>query len=118
MSAVSLTAAALVAAVLGCGAAGALGQVARARAEVDAAADLAALAVASRVVRGEPHATACAVAVPLVAPEGLTVTGCGVDGEQVLLQVRLDLRVLGTVLPVTGRARAGPAGPDPEAGMP
>lgn len=109
MSAVSLTAAALVAAVLGCGAAGALGQVALARAEADSAADLAALAVASRVVRGEPHATACAVGARLVAGDGMVLTGCLVEGEQVRVEVLRELRLLGAALPVPARARAGPA---------
>ena len=122
MSAVSLTATALAGTVLGCAVVGLLGQVAMARAEADAAADLAALAVASRVVRGEPHAVACALGRTIVTGPRTRLSACAVDGEAVsdvrgtagggpgavTVQVVLDLDLLGTTLPVVATARAGP----------
>ena len=108
MSAVSLTATALAGAVLGCAVAGLLGQVAVARAEVDAAADLAALAVAAHVVRGEPHESACAVGGTVAAGPQTRLTGCVVDGDVVTVQVVRDLDLLGATLPVVAAARAGP----------
>jgi len=108
VSAVSLTATALAGAVLGCAVAGLLGQVAAARAEVDAAADLAALAVAAHVVRGEPHESACAVGGTVAAGPQTRLTGCVVDGDVVTVQVVRDLDLLGATLPVVAAARAGP----------
>ncbi len=110
MSAVTLAATSLAAAVLGCAAVGALGQVAAARAAADGTADLAALAVASRVVQGEPPSAACGLGAGLAGPEAV-VTGCVVDGEVVTVTVRRDLDVLGVTLPVRAAARAGPVGP-------
>ena len=107
----ALTASALAAAVVGCAVAGALGQVAAARAGADGAADLAALAVAARVVRGEPAAAACALGGTVAAVPGLTMTGCRVDGELVMVAVRRDLVVLGARLSVGATARAGPVDP-------
>ena len=62
MSGLALTATALAAMVVGCAAVGAVAQVAQAHARVDASADLAALAVASRSARGEPTDAACRAA--------------------------------------------------------
>jgi len=108
VTAVSLTATALAGAVLGCAVAGLVGQVASARAEVDAAADLAALAVAAHVVRGEPHQTACDVGGAVAAGPRTRLTGCVVDGFVVTVQVVRDLDLLGATLPVVAAARAGP----------
>ena len=108
MSAVSLTATALAGAVLGCAVAGLLGQVATARAEADAAADLAALAVAAHVVRGEPHEAACLVGGAVATGPRTRLTGCVVDGDIVTVQVVRVLDLLGTTLPVGAAARAGP----------
>ena len=108
MSAVSLTATALAGAVLGCAVVGLLGQVAVARAEVDAAADLAALAVAANVLRGEPHESGCAVGGAVAAGPETRLTGCDVDEDVVTVQVVRDLDLLGVTLPVVGAARAGP----------
>ena len=122
MSAVSLTATALAGTVLGCAVAGLLGQVATARAEADAVADLAALAVASQVVRGQPHAVACALGHTVATGPRTRLSACAVDGGAasdvrvtadggpgaVTVQVVLELDLLGTTLPVVATARAGP----------
>lgn len=107
VSAVSLTATALAGAVLGCAVVGLLGQVVAARAEVDAAADLAALAVAAHVVRGEPQETACAVGDAVAAGPRTRLIGCVVAGDVVTVQVVRDLDLLGATLPVAAAARAG-----------
>ncbi|MFC7164086.1 hypothetical protein ACFQL5_17500 [Aquipuribacter hungaricus] len=108
MSAVTLVATALGATVLGCAAAGALGQVAAARAGTDGAADLAALAAAGRVVRGEPHATACGVGATVAAGPSTVLTGCTVAGEVVTVTVMRDLTLFGATVAVRAVARAGP----------
>lgn len=81
------------------------------------AADLAALAAAEELVRGEPAGQACAVGAAVAARNGGTMFGCRAGAD---LTVELDARVpvrwavLATVGPATARARAGPvagAGP-------
>lgn len=115
MSGLALTATALAAMVVGCAAVGAVGQVAQAHARVDTAADLAALAVASRAARGEPTDRACAAgaAVTAAAPPGhppSRVLGCTVVGGVATVTVSAEVTVLGLSSEVSGRARAGPAG--------
>lgn len=116
MSGLTLTATALAGMVLGCAVVGGVGQVAVVRARVDAAADLAALAAASTLGRGETAARACAVAGLLTTgPAGggptqgpVRVSGCRVDGAEVTVSVDGPVHVLGLTGSVTGRARAGP----------
>lgn len=128
MSGLTLTATAMAGMLLGCAAVGAVAQVAVTHAGADAAADLAALAVAARVVRGEPETAACAVGAALVADHGGGGPGsggprragpgpalveCSVRAGDALVTVTAEVRVLGVRLPVTSRARAGPLLPTP-----
>ena len=85
-----------------------------ARHRAGTAADLAALAGATRAVQG---ADACAEAARLAAANAAELTGCEVEpGSRVRVTVSVPV-VLGRlgVFSATGRARAGPvpAGPDP-----
>lgn len=118
MSGLTLTATALAGMLLGCAVVGGVGQVAVARARVDTAADLAALAAASTLGRGETAEAACAVAHRVAvgpAADGPTdgrtgVSGCRVVGNVVTVSVDGPVRVLGLRTSITGRARAGPVG--------
>ncbi len=110
MTAVSLTAVALAGAVLGCAVLGVVGQVAVARAEADTSADLAALAVAARVVRGESASAACGVGAHVAQDGRTSMTTCLLDGEVVTVEVRRQLTLLGVTAGVAARARAGPVG--------
>jgi secretion/DNA translocation related TadE-like protein len=80
--------------------------VARHRAEV--AADLAALAGASRAAAGE--ADACLVATSIAERNGGRLVGCGRSGDDVEVAVsrRVDLGAIG-IWTVMAHARAGPA---------
>lgn|GEM_PF-6891388 len=116
MSGLTLTVTALAGMMLGCAVVGGVGQVAVARARVDAATDLAALAAASALGRGETAERACALANRVaVAPGGgdpaerrARTSGCRVVGAEVTVSVEAPVRVLGLTASVTGRARAGP----------
>lgn len=111
MSGLTLTATALAGMVLGCAVVGGLGQVAVARAGVDAAADLAALGAAAHLARGQPSDAACGVATSVVANDPASdrsLVGCTVTGPTVTVTVGAAVRVLGVAGTVTGRARAGP----------
>lgn len=108
MSAASLTLTALGAMVLGCVVVGGLGQLAGARASLDASADLGALAVAGRVVRGEPAASACAVGASVVAADGARLLGCTVEGHHAVVVVGRDVQLLGWTASLESSARAGP----------
>jgi secretion/DNA translocation related TadE-like protein len=79
------------------------------RLQAQSAADLAALAGAAALRRGED---ACAGAAAIAADNGAELVDCVVTGQRVTLRVRaiVELPVLGP-LPVTARARAGPAQP-------
>jgi secretion/DNA translocation related TadE-like protein len=81
-----------------------------------AAADLAALAAAE--VAGSGAATtsagvdACARAARVSEANGATMTGCLVEGAEVVVEVAVEVPSLfGSSLSAPGRARAGPAGP-------
>lgn len=92
-----------------------------------AAADLAALAAAEAHGRGGAAtvmggAAACEQAARLSEANGARLTGCQVEGSDVVVEVAVDVpSVLGGDWAVPGRARAGPAegratrsvGPDP-----
>lgn len=95
--------------VLGCLVVGPLGQVVEARARADSAADLTALAVATRLARGEPAAAACATGAAVAGAHGARPAGCAVDGPVATVTVALDLQVLGLRAEVPSTARAGPA---------
>ena len=74
-----------------------------------AAADLAALAVAAALVRGEPTATACGEGVALAARNGGRLMSCQAGPD---FSVELVVQVGATVSRVgaaTARSRAGPA---------
>jgi secretion/DNA translocation related TadE-like protein len=72
-----------------------------------AAADLAALAGASALQRGQD---ACAAAARVAAANHARVASCAVGMQDVRLRVVVDAgRVLGRSLQVSGRARAGPS---------
>lgn len=116
MSGLTLTATALAGMVLGCTVVGGVGEVAVARARVDASADLAALAAASTLGRGGTAERACEVAGRVAAAPvgggpagvGARVSGCRVVGVEVTVSVDGPVRVLGMTASITGRARAGP----------
>ena len=75
-----------------------------------AAADLAALAGASQVLRGAPAGQACHAAARVARTNGGHVTSCTVDGSslRVVVGVPADAPGLGSA---TARARAGPPRP-------
>ncbi|WP_380169425.1 pilus assembly protein TadG-related protein [Jannaschia sp. R86511] len=127
MSGLGLTATSLAAMVLGCAVVGGVGQVAVARARADSAADLAALAAAARLARGDPADVACAAASQVVA-SGVTasaavagpapaaarpdrVVACRVADRTVTVDVDVTVHVLGWAGVLTGTARAGPVPP-------
>lgn len=72
-----------------------------------AAADLAALAAAGVLIRGEPPATACHAAVQVAAANHGRIQWCTAAGREVWLSVAVPaaLRGLGVA---TARSRAGP----------
>ena len=73
------------------------------------AADLAALAVAAALVRGEPTATACGEGVALAVRNGGRLTSCQAGPDfsvELVVQVRAAVSPVGTA---TARSRAGPA---------
>lgn len=116
MSGLTLTATALAGMVLGCAVVGGVGQVAVVRARVDATADLAALAAAARLARGDPGDLACATASRVAAGQGSEagpprVVDCLTAGPEVTVRVGATVEVLGLSAPVDGRARAGPVPP-------
>nr|WP_279385429.1 Rv3654c family TadE-like protein [Klenkia marina] len=79
-----------------------------ARHRAGAAADLAALAVAVRAVRGDPGA--CATGTAIAVANGAELVGCTVaPGSVVAVEVSVPVQLgpLG-LLAATGRARAGP----------
>jgi secretion/DNA translocation related TadE-like protein len=74
------------------------------------AADLAALAVAAALVRGEPVATACGQGAALAARNGGRLASCRPAPDlsvELVVQVRATVSRVGTA---TARSRAGPAG--------
>lgn len=108
MSGAGLVLGSVAAMVLGVVVVGGVGQVAGTRARADSTADLAALAVAARLVRGEPAAAACGAGAALASADGARPTGCDVDGLVVTVAVEVDVRVLGLTAVVGAAARAGP----------
>jgi hypothetical protein len=136
MSGAALTLTAVAAMVLGCAGLGAVGQVARAHAEVDAVADLAALAVATRTTRGETADRACGGGDAVARAAGARLVHCTVGGGgrigaglgpgatvvpvatvgpgTAVVTVSTEVDVWGLRASVTGTARAGPVpGPGP-----
>lgn len=84
-----------------------------ARERAETAADLAALAGAAQLLWGTE--VACAAAGVVARLNGAEVTGCRVDGLDLLVEV--NVHVGGSVGgPVAGRARAGPVTPGGGAG--
>ena len=84
-----------------------------ARHRAGAAADLAALAAAGRAVVGDP--AACAVAAEVAEANAATLDSCAVSAAAVVeVRVHVPVRLgpLG-VVDARGRARAGPASPEP-----
>jgi len=81
------------------------GAAATARHRAQAAADLGALAGARYAVDGEP--TACARAAAIVAANGARMTGCRLDGVDLVVTAAVPLAGVGTA---SGVARAGPVG--------
>ncbi len=80
-----------------------------ARHRATAAADLAALAAAVRLVEG---ADACGAAAQLAAANAAELAACEVRGGEVGVAVRVPVRLGGLgVFSATARARAGPAPP-------
>ena len=76
--------------------------------QVQSAADLAALAGASALQRGE---AACQAAVELAQANGSQLRSCEVRGAVLLVEVSTDVRAaFGVARSVTAQARAGPAG--------
>jgi secretion/DNA translocation related TadE-like protein len=84
-----------------------IGGVLAERRQAESAADLAALAGAAAVQHGRDG---CARAGVIAGRNGADLTACSVSGRRVTVRVRreVELPVLGEV-PVTARARAGPA---------
>ena len=73
---------------------------------VESAADLAALAAAGAVQAG---GDACSAAATSVRRNGGRLAGCSVAGEEVTVRVTRSRLVLGHVVGLSSRARAGPA---------
>jgi secretion/DNA translocation related TadE-like protein len=95
----------MVAVLLGVTGAGAyLGSAVVARHRAQAAADLAALAAASRLPAGP--AAACARATAVAREMGTDGADCGVDGLDVVVTVRVAVAFVGVA---QAAARAGPA---------
>jgi secretion/DNA translocation related TadE-like protein len=81
-----------------------------------AAADLAALAAAEALARGGATSSgvvdACGQAARVSAANHATLSGCLVEGAEVVVEVSVEVRTfLGRTLSAPGRARAGPGGP-------
>lgn len=75
------------------------------------AADLAALAAAASLVRGQPTAAACGEGAALAARNGGSLTSCRAGPDysvELVVQVAATVSRVGTA---TARSRAGPAGP-------
>lgn len=107
---VTLTGLLLVVALVGTG----LGRLLVDQRRVSAAADLAALAAAGAVQRGQEP---CAEAVVVAGRNGSTLKSCAVSGEHVVVRAALRSPAFEGLLGLTGRsvsveadARAGPAG--------
>jgi secretion/DNA translocation related TadE-like protein len=82
------------------------------------AADLAALAVAAALVRGEPTATACGDGAALAARNGGSLASCRAGPDfsvELVVQVRATVSHVGTA---TARSRAGPGEAATSAGSP
>lgn len=77
---------------------------------VSAAADLAALAGAAALQRGEDP---CAAATTTVTANDARMGTCEVHGEDVLVRATIELSVLGRTVGVPGVARAGPREGEP-----
>ncbi|MEQ3550992.1 Rv3654c family TadE-like protein [Pseudonocardia nematodicida] len=83
----------------------------RARHVAAAAADLSALAAATRSVDGAD--SACALAAEIADRNGAVVVSCELDGWDALVETEVPWTGLLPVrAPATARARAGPAAPD------
>jgi secretion/DNA translocation related TadE-like protein len=94
-----------------------VGQALTARHQAAAAADLAALAAADHVLDGP--AEACRHAESVAAANGAALGRCTIEGEAADVSVILLLRAFGPLrglLPVSARARAGPADGTSDAG--
>jgi secretion/DNA translocation related TadE-like protein len=81
-----------------------------------AAADLAALAAAEVLGRGAASTSggvdACGQASRVSSANAATMTGCLVDGSEVVVEVAVEVpSFFGADLSTSGRARAGPGGP-------
>jgi secretion/DNA translocation related TadE-like protein len=77
------------------------------RHEARTAADLGALAGAARAIYGEGDA--CGWAARFVTANGGRMTACTVEGLEIVVRVRVEVRPLpGLVRPVEAAARAGP----------
>jgi secretion/DNA translocation related TadE-like protein len=73
------------------------------------AADLAALAAAAALVRGEPSTAACATGAGVAARNGATVSGCRAGADlsvELVVELQASAARAGTA---TARSRAGPA---------
>lgn len=92
--------------VLLVGALGMAGTIARSQAEAATAADLAALAAADALAVG--GASPCAVAQESALRNGARLTGCTIQGEDVVVRAAVPAGVLPEV---TATARAGPGPP-------
>ena len=75
-----------------------------------AAADLAALAAAGVLMRGEPASAACSLAAQVAAANHAQVLQCVASGSEVRLVAAVPAGVKGVGV-ATARSRAGPAGP-------
>lgn len=105
----AIAAAALIGSFLAAALVAGVGMVARHRAQ--SAADLAALGGAHAALGGSDG---CAAAARVAAANAAQVIGCRLDGPVIELTVRIGSpRFAAFFPPVTGRARAGPAAPDP-----
>jgi secretion/DNA translocation related TadE-like protein len=86
---------------------GAVGALVRAHRSAQSAADLAALAGAAALARGEDP---CPAAAAVAAANGATTTSCAPDGREVRVAVEVSgPRWLGQGADPTAEARAGPA---------
>lgn len=98
------------------GAVSALGSVTVAKAQVDTAADEAALAAAVALRDGASATTACSTAQTVAQRNGAVVQACTAAGDDVTVEARTDvmgLAIAGESLPgisVGASARAGPVG--------
>lgn len=74
-----------------------------------AASDLAALAAAGALIRGEPPAAACRAAVQVALANHGRIQGCAVLGTTVRVSVTVPVAVRGLGV-ASARSRAGPGG--------